>query len=314
MISQATQPQSLSFYLPQQIRHFWTRLRETPLLLGWLIVGPLFALALDGFAGLAMAALNIGMLGIYALIIRWLTPQAAPAVPIRRRSLELGLGLLFLAGFLVLQALEYTPAGNSPLGQTWRGFIAGIYNGVVQIGTPTAIVQDVFSSISSTIKETLPIILLSLALGYGLRAMGLRRASGRLIVVLIGLTVLLGLPFGVITRVPLQQALLAAFFSIFINALPEELVFRGFLLPRLEAILKNPLNALVLSAWLFNLSHVPIEIANGADAGTAIAQVFALTYPSGLLWGYLYLRTRSVIPGALWHAANVNLGTIFFNL
>jgi len=28
---------------------------------------------------------------------------------------------------------------------------------------------------------------------------------------------------------------------------------------------------------------------------------------SGLIWGYLYTRTRSIVPGVLWHAANGKL-------
>lgn len=28
--------------------------------------------------------------------------------------------------------------------------------------------------------------------------------------------------------------------------------------------------------------------------------------------GYLYLRTRSIVPGALWHAADNALGSIFY--
>lgn len=38
--------------------------------------------------------------------------------------------------------------------------------------------------------------------------------------------------------------------GLFVNGLPEELFFRGLLLPRLETLLGNTLNALVLSALL----------------------------------------------------------------
>jgi membrane protease YdiL (CAAX protease family) len=102
--------------------------------------------------------------------------------------------------------------------------------------------------------------------------------------------------------------------GILVNALPEELFFRGLLLPRLERVLGSSLNALVLSALLFNALHVPIEIANGASLPVALLGVFGIGYPSGLIWGYLYVRTRSIVPGTLWHAANGNLGFLLLDV
>ncbi len=74
------------------------------------------------------------------------------------------------------------------------------------------------------------------------------------------------------------------------------------------------MNALVLSAVFFNAIHVPIEMYHGASPWAALLGVFSTAYPSGLIWGYLYLRTRSIVPGTLWHAANVNLGFLMMSL
>jgi membrane protease YdiL (CAAX protease family) len=79
-------------------------------------------------------------------------------------------------------------------------------------------------------------------------------------------------------------------------------------------VLGNPLDALVVSALLFSALHVPIELSRGTPLSTALLGIVSIGYPSGLLWGYLYLRTRSVLPGTLWRAANGSLGYILVSV
>jgi hypothetical protein len=72
-------------------------------------------------------------------------------------------------------------------------------------------------------------------------------------------------------------------------------------------LLVGPFIALWLEARTgmpFNALHIPIQIHNGVTPLTAILGIFSIGYPTGPIWGYLYLRTRSIIPGTLWHAAN----------
>jgi membrane protease YdiL (CAAX protease family) len=124
----------------------------------------------------------------------------------------------------------------------------------------------------------------------------------------------LGLATGVLTRAPPGQVLIVYGVGILVNALPEELFFRGFLLSRLEKAFDNSLTALVVSALLFNALHVPIEISRGTSPWMALPGIVSIGYPSGLIWGYLYLRTRSILPGTLWHAANGKLGFMMIDL
>jgi len=194
--------------LREILQHFLRRLRETPLLLGWLLLGPLVALLTKGWIGFVFGLINILLLGIYAILIRWMTPNPPSAPPVKRPHLELAAALALFALFLLTHL-----------------YIIGIL----------------------------------------------------------------------------------------VNALPEELFFRGMLLPRLEEALGNSLNALVVSALLFNALHVPIEIYNGASPLAALLSVFSIGYPSGLIWGYLYLRTRSILPGIFWHTANGNLGFLMMS-
>jgi membrane protease YdiL (CAAX protease family) len=144
--------------------------------------------------------------------------------------------------------------------------------------------------------------------------MGLTRLYWHLSAVLVGSAAVFGSLTGVLTRATIAQVLALTGIGIFVNALPEELFFRGLLLPRLEKVFSNPLNALVVAALLFNATHVPAALVNGAAPLNALLDVISIGYPSGLIWGYLYMRTRSILPGMFWHAANGNLGFLMMSL
>lgn len=100
---------------------------------------------------------------------------------------------------------------------------------------------------------------------------------------------------------PFLETLALFGLQMLINGLPEELFCRGFLLPRLERVLKNPVNALVLTSILFNALHIPKNVAEGHSLPMALLGCLSAAFPSGLLWGYLYQRTRSIVPGVLLH-------------
>lgn len=296
------------------LQSFKTYLLKTPLLLGWLGVGLLVALYLDGWLGLAFGLINLVLIGVYALIIRLMTPEPPAPAPVKRPALELVLALALLGLVLLVQLFDFGVWNLQPW-QGWvRGFFQGIGRWVYATGLPEWAKQDVYIAISSTIKQLIPTLLLFLVLGYGRRAMGLAHPHWKLTAVLVGITSALGLFSGVLTRAPLGQVAGLYAIGLLVNALPEELFFRGMLLPRLEKVLANPLNALVVSALLFNALHVPIEISNGASLLRALLDIFSTSYPSGLIWGYLYLRTRSILPGTFWHAANLNFGFVLMSM
>ncbi|KXG77386.1 hypothetical protein AN618_11140 [Fervidicola ferrireducens] len=137
----------------------------------------------------------------------------------------------------------------------------------------------------------------------------------RLTFILLGLSVLLGIYGGLykyFNHKMLLYKMISFVFGTFVNGLPEELFCRGFLLPRLEIILKNSLNALVISDIIFTALHIPsIVIKGNYSLLYVFLNVVSFTHPTGLIWGYLYLRTRSIIPGMIWHTSVGKLGTIF---
>jgi len=294
--------------------HYRQRLLETPLLRGWLIVGPIVALVIRGPLGLALSVGNLALIAIYAVLIRAFTLHPGEPPCIRRPWTELSLVLALTLLLLCVQLLDFGLWHLQPWQRWVSGFFAAISGGVQASGVPGWLRQDAFLAISSTLKQTLPAILLLAAIGGTRNARALAKPYWRLTGALIGLTAVFGLASGVLLRLPLYQTLALYLVGMLINALPEELLVRGMLLPRLERALANPLNALVVSALLFNALHVPIAVLQGASPLEAIAGVFSLAYPSGLIWGYLYLCTRSIVPGVLWHAANMNLGFVLLDL
>jgi membrane protease YdiL (CAAX protease family) len=65
-------------------------------------------------------------------------------------------------------------------------------------------------------------------------------------------------------------------------------------------------------AVLFSAMHIPSHLAQPSDAPwwTLIPLIPGLQ-PTGLIWGYLCYRTRSIWPGVLWHTSFMTLGVLF---
>ena len=292
--------------------HFIMRLRQTPLLLAWLIIGPCIVLLLDGFSGLIMGLINILLLGVYAVLIHWMTSTPPSKEVITHPKLECFLALVLFVFFIVVQLFDFGVWQFQPLYGWIRNLFSQMYTFTASIpGLPEWALMDVYLAASSTLKKLIPTLIVFVLLGVGPRGMGLRNPHWKLSGILVGVTALFGLFTGVLFARPLFMTVILSAIGIFVNALPEEFFFRGFLFPRLEKIFSNPLNALVVTSILFNAMHLPIQIMNGTPLLQALLHIFAIGYPSGLIWGYLYMRTRSVLPGTLWHAANGNVGFLF---
>jgi membrane protease YdiL (CAAX protease family) len=109
--------------------------------------------------------------------------------------------------------------------------------------------------------------------------------------------------------VPLALAIASA--QVLVNGLPEEFVYRGAIFGRLLHWLRRPHAALVFSSILFVSSHIPSYIAQGIPPIWLFALVSPGIQPTGLIWGYLCYRTRSIWPGVIWHSTGWVLGITF---
>lgn len=83
--------------------------------------------------------------------------------------------------------------------------------------------------------------------------------------------------------------------------LAEEVVFRGAVLRSLLQWNRRPWLAIVLSALLFSAVHMnPAQLPH--------------TFLVGLLLGWLYYRTDSIVPGVVYHWVNNTVAYVMYNL
>ena len=73
------------------------------------------------------------------------------------------------------------------------------------------------------------------------------------------LLTLLYLPIIIFGQKPINEIVAELPIYLFIAAIPEEFLFRGFLQSRLESAFKNPVNAILLASVIFGLIHLPIN-------------------------------------------------------
>lgn len=301
--------------------HLLSRLAGSPAMLAYLVVGMLAAAVQDGLRGLAVTALNYLILGFFAVLIRTMTgSRPAEPMPVRRPKAELTAGLALFALILFCDFLLFHLTRFPVLQPGFDRFVDRAYSlgrWISARGMPEWTADYLGNAVTSTAVELLPALLLFLVFGYGPRGMGLRPRYWKLTFALLACTVLFALPSGQndpLFQQPVGRTLTLFLVGIFIYGLPEELLLRGFLLPRLERVLDNPDYALILNSLLFNAAHIPSYIAQGSSVGAALLGVLSLSFPSGLLWGYLYQRTRSIVPGVLFHTAYGILGGYFFSV
>jgi|GEM_PF-1454848 len=301
------------------VKYLFKRLVQSPLLLGWIIVGTIIEIIHSGYHGFIITFINLILLALFTVIIKIMTNnQPIKFIPkLKHSRLELFSGvilliLIFIAISIVSKQVEipYISSGILNLLTSMGDSISKLD----KIGIPEWILPILTNASIVAVLMLIPTIVLFLFWGYGFRSMGFIFSNLPLTLVLLGVTIILGLPTKILLQQPFDKIILTFFISIFINGLPEELIMRGYLLPRLEVVLKNPINALVITAILFNMGHIPSELARGMSIYQASLFSFSIVYPSGLIWGYLYLKTRSIVPGVIWHTSNAIIGVIFIGI
>lgn len=302
--------------LNNTVQYLCKRLIQSPLLLGWIILGTIIEVIRNGYKGFIVTIINLILLTIFTIIIKVMSNDSTIKVTkeIRHPKFELFCGVLFYVYSIIVICTCWGQAKIPYISLGITNLISIIEKGVFnlgKIGIPEWFLGELRNASVNTALFLVPIVILFICLGYGFKKMGFVFTNFNLILILLGLTIVLGLPFGVLFQQPFYKTIITFFITIFINALQEELIYRGYLLPRFEVILKNSINALVIVAILFSMSHVPSELARGMNIYDAILSQLSIVYPTGLIWGYLYLKTRSIVPGIAWHASNTILGIMF---
>jgi membrane protease YdiL (CAAX protease family) len=239
----------------------------------WVLVGPWEAVR----HGLVNALLALSWLAAAGYLLRGLPRVPFPAP--RRPRLEL---LLLLVGLLSMMGVAALRYGG------WLDLPDVVYY-LVSYGLVVAVV---------------------LSSGQGLRGLGLTLAPGRawlavLVVILLNVAaavLFLLLPAGegataggqdLSQQLPGPLPVLLLLASIlFRAALPEELVLRVGIQPRLAAFV--PIGgAIVVQALLFSAGHLPQELL-AYDRPLLLSLGYLLSIENGLIAGYFWYRTRSL--------------------
>lgn len=145
----------------------------------------------------------------------------------------------------------------------------------------------------------LPFVLAYVYEGRGLRSLGLTidrknrlRYALYTVVALVAPMFLLGFR---------RQYLVDLVEQIAFIGMAEEVLWRGYLQARLMAWLGN-IRGLLLTAFLFGLGHIVTILSRyGAPVFPNDLFVFLQTSAGGVILGYIFYRSKSVIPGSLFH-------------
>jgi membrane protease YdiL (CAAX protease family) len=140
----------------------------------------------------------------------------------------------------------------------------------------------------------------------------------------ISLILLVGVSLGV-TSLPdfsaakfalIGQAILAALIPNFIKNIFEEFAWRGYLAPKVQSIVKNPLVGHVLVGLVWFTWHLPyylvllapadLQKSTSLSLGLFLFMTFLGIIPTAIVYGEIRVRTNSVWPAVLIHiSANV---------
>jgi membrane protease YdiL (CAAX protease family) len=294
-------------------------LRDHPLLTPLLVVYAAMNMLAGVFEfGPSNVPINLVLLVVYVSVIHFATrdrPTAVTAVhrP-HARSRDIGLAVtvavLQFAGVAIFWFVIF-PSG---LVQAWAADLS-------VAGFPSLIASKAANAAIAIPLLLLPTLVAIAAFRFRPGEVGLTATPRDLllgvVLAVIGITLGLGAvaagghPGLIWESAPLPAVTAAIAFQSLINGIPEELAYRGVIFSRLMPWLGRPGNSLAISSMVFGLSHVPSYLAAGNSLGLSLAiGLFGLL--PGLLLGYVFYRTRSIWPGAIWHTSIASVGLLFW--
>ena len=98
-----------------------------------------------------------------------------------------------------------------------------------------------------------------------------------------------------------KELILSLVEQLLLIGLAEEVLWRGYLQSRLCDWL-GVLRGLLLTSFLFGAGHlVSLFSQHGFEYLSNDLMIFSQTFIGGLVLGYIFIRAKSVIPGAIFH-------------
>lgn len=114
------------------------------------------------------------------------------------------------------------------------------------------------------------------------------------------------------TFVGFSQFIHDGFYYLAAIAFVEELMFRGYVQPRLHALIRRPLLAIAAGGLLSVVSHLPYRLALGDAMTVDFAISVGFTFIWHLVFNFLYRKHNSLVAPAIGHWF-LNWANYFFN-
>lgn len=302
--------------IPLAIKRFFIALKETPLLIAFLIIS--FCSATYFFSyqfgsrgvGILVGTLAFLMMALFAGIIFLFTRgYKAPEIEIKRPKFGLAFLLFYLIFLCILFTQQIPGYDLSQYIPGWKATLRFLYLQISQfLHANQWIAARVSWTIVCTIIEFLvPFTIFTLIFRYRSKQLGISIRFWWLGLILIAIFTcceLAGYTFFFFRFPKINRNFWLDFlFLLITSGFVEEFFSRGLLQPHLEALSRNRLNGVILTAIIFGLWHIPAMIGKfGFKPLLVITSCLGVPAIGALLVGYLYLKTRSLAPGALLHA------------
>ena len=292
--------------------------REHPLLTPLLIVYATVSLLAAIFEfGPSHFPIDVALLAVYISAIHFATrgrpiaPAAnqAPADRLRDIGLVISVLILQLAG-VTLAWFVFIP----------HGFPAAWAAGLRAAGIPALIAGKAAAAMLTVPLILLPTVIAGAAFRVRARDVGLTARPADLLLGVALAAIAIGVGAGdaaagghpglLWQSAPLPIVAATTAFQSLVNGLPEELAYRGVIFGRLMPWLGRPGNSLAISTMAWGLFHVPSFVVGGTPLWLAVA-IGLFGAGQGLVFGYLFYRTRSIWPGVIWHTSITGVGLMF---
>ncbi len=223
----------------------------------------------------------VGLIGFIALY--WLVFHRRPleSTPVRKPRLELTAALGLVVLWIFYRVGEY-----------WHWYT------IPSLGINACSSDGDVVVIKMVEMVAVPLLLL-VAMKYSLPQMGIHWSGSAWLIALVPITALVA--FG-LSHHPLGQFATSSACFFFGAGLPEEFLFRVFLQTRLEAVLRRPVWALWIAAFIFGLTHIPIDLHGSfVHWQDALLTAFTFQMSAGVAFGYAYMCTRNLLPISIIH-------------
>lgn len=104
---------------------------------------------------------------------------------------------------------------------------------------------------------------------------------------------------------PFSQLLSSFIFYLFVIALTEEIIFRGYIQTRIYGIIKKPSYAILLTAFMFMVMHIPFQMGIAQmDFTTFVANNYItliFQFSWHIVFNFMYTKYNSIIAPTIFH-------------